>query len=109
MKRPKRCLGPRDWKENAAPPLHAEPRGKKLLSIIGQFVHPKALYILDEPTSGIDFGAAERVLRLCREKTAAGAAVLMITHDPDLAEREASFMLRLSPHQAADFRRLGPA
>ncbi|HWO53596.1 MAG TPA: energy-coupling factor transporter ATPase [Paenibacillus cookii] len=82
---------------------------KKLLSIIGQFVHPKALYILDEPTSGIDFGAAERVLRLCREKTAAGAAVLMITHDPDLAEREASFMLRLSPHQAADFRRPGPA
>ncbi|MWV45616.1 ATP-binding cassette domain-containing protein [Paenibacillus sp. HJL G12] len=79
---------------------------KKLLSIIGQFVHPKALYILDEPTSGIDFGAAAKVVQLCREKTAAGSAVLMITHDPALFEDEASFMLKLLPRAAADYLRL---
>ncbi|MGN7360768.1 ABC transporter ATP-binding protein [Paenibacillus sp. SAF-054] len=79
---------------------------KKLLSIIGQFVHPKSLYILDEPTSGIDYGAADKVLRLCREKTAAGSAVLMITHDPALVQAEAAFMLKLHPQSAAEYVRL---
>ncbi|MDR0268550.1 ABC transporter ATP-binding protein [Paenibacillus sp.] len=81
---------------------------KKLLSIIAQFIHPKALYILDEPTSGIDYGAADKVLRLCREKAAAGAGVLMITHDPALVEGEAAFMLKLHQHEAAEYRRLAP-
>lgn len=82
---------------------------KKLLSIIAQFVHPKALYILDEPTSGIDYGAASKVLQLCREKTGSGAAILMITHDPALAEGDASFLLKLHPHAAAEYVRLAPA
>ncbi|BFH60219.1 ABC transporter ATP-binding protein [Paenibacillus azoreducens] len=79
---------------------------KKLLSIIAQFVHPKSLYILDEPTSGIDYGAADKILRLCREQAACGAAVLMITHDPALVEGEASFMLKLYRHKPAEYRRL---
>lgn len=72
---------------------------KRLLSVISQFVIPKRLYILDEPTSGIDYIAAQRILKLCRQQTLKGNALLMITHDPDLVEREATFSLKLDQGQ----------
>ncbi|MBB3130397.1 energy-coupling factor transport system ATP-binding protein [Paenibacillus rhizosphaerae] len=80
---------------------------KKLLSVIGQLIQPKALYILDEPTSGIDYRAAQRLLKLCRGAAAQGAALLMITHDPRLVEEDASFVLRLNHGMVEDYRQLG--
>lgn len=80
---------------------------KKLLSVIGQLIQPKALYILDEPTSGIDYRAAQRLLKLCRGAADRGAVLLMITHDPRLVEEDASFVLRLDQGKVEDYRQLG--
>jgi energy-coupling factor transporter ATP-binding protein EcfA2 len=68
---------------------------KTILSVVSQFMLPKKLVILDEPTSGIDYGVADRILRLCRERCQQGTALLMITHDPNLVARDASIILRL--------------
>lgn len=68
---------------------------KRLLSVVSQFMMPKRMYILDEPTSGIDYIAAQRILKLCRQQVLKGNALLMITHDPDLVQREATFSLKL--------------
>ncbi len=46
--------------------------------------------LLDEPSSGLDAAAAARVEGLIRERLAAGAAALIATHDPALAERIAA-------------------
>jgi putative ABC transport system ATP-binding protein len=41
--------------------------------------------LADEPTGELDDATAERVLELLRERAAAGAAVLIVTHDPEVA------------------------
>ncbi len=68
---------------------------KRILSVVCQFVVPKKLVILDEPTSGIEYAAAERILALCRERVKQGTALLMITHDPILVARDTTILLQL--------------
>jgi putative ABC transport system ATP-binding protein len=41
--------------------------------------------LADEPTGELDEATAERVLELLRERAAEGAAVLVVSHDPDVA------------------------
>ena len=41
--------------------------------------------LADEPTGELDEATAARVLGLLRERTAAGAAVLVVTHSADVA------------------------
>ncbi|MNP69653.1 Cell division ATP-binding protein FtsE [compost metagenome] len=65
---------------------------------------PKKLIILDEPTSGIDYAAVERILQLCRERSQQGTAILMITHDPSLVARDATIMLQLHDGQLEQWR-----
>ncbi len=48
------------------------------------------IMLLDEPTSGLDAAAAAWAETLIRERLAAGAAALIATHDPALAERIAA-------------------
>ncbi|MGM1047079.1 MAG: ATP-binding cassette domain-containing protein [Bacillota bacterium] len=68
---------------------------KRLLSVISQLIVPKELYILDEPTSGMDYAGIARLITLCRSTCNQGAALLMITHDPELVETEADTLLKL--------------
>ena len=49
-------------------------------------VLPRRLLLLDEPTSALDAQAKEAFLRLLREVNEKGAAVVMVTHEPSLAE-----------------------
>jgi putative ABC transport system ATP-binding protein len=44
-----------------------------------------AVILADEPTGELDTTTAERVLGLLRERAAAGAAVLVVTHSPQVA------------------------
>jgi putative ABC transport system ATP-binding protein len=44
-----------------------------------------AVILADEPTGELDDATAARVLGLLRERADAGAAVLVVTHDPDVA------------------------
>jgi len=40
---------------------------------------------LDEPTSHLDLGNQERILRILRRLSAAGVTVVLTTHDPNVA------------------------
>lgn len=63
------------------------------MSVAAQFILPKKLYILDEPTAGTDYEGARILLRMCTEQSAEGAAFLVITHDMQVAESFASDVL----------------
>ncbi|ANY73014.1 ABC transporter [Paenibacillus ihbetae] len=68
---------------------------KRLLSLISQMILARPLYILDEPTSGMDYAAMDRIVQLCRFVTDEGAAILMITHDPAIMRPYADSVIHL--------------
>lgn len=57
---------------------------KRLLSVAGSMMVPRKLYILDEPTAGLDYVGVVRLIRLCRQAIETGASIIMITHEPHL-------------------------
>jgi len=57
------------------------------------------LLLLDEPTRGMDYQAKQEIVRLLREWQAAGMAVLMVTHDVELAVQAADRVVLLSQGQ----------
>lgn len=61
---------------------------KCLLSVAASMIVPRKLYILDEPTAGLDYVGVIRLIRLCRQAIAAGATIIMITHEPHLFSEE---------------------
>lgn len=61
---------------------------KRLLSVAASMIVPRKLYILDEPTAGLDYIGVIRLIHLCRQAIATGAAIIMITHEPDLFAEE---------------------
>lgn len=68
---------------------------KRLLSVISQLIVPKELYIMDEPTSGMDYNGISKLIALCRSACDQGAAMFMITHDPEMFYLEADTLLTL--------------
>jgi putative ABC transport system ATP-binding protein len=53
-----------------------------------------ALILADEPTGNLDEVTSEEILGLLEELNADGATLVLVTHDPDVAER-ASRTLRM--------------
>ncbi|MBE7941804.1 MULTISPECIES: ABC transporter ATP-binding protein [Ramlibacter] len=51
--------------------------------------------LLDEPTSGLDPQSRDQVEALLRQRMADGGAVLLVTHDPELAQRMGHRRLRM--------------
>ena len=62
---------------------------RQKVALAGALVHEPQLIILDEPLTGLDAGSARRVKNVLRERTAAGATVIMTTHILEIAERMA--------------------
>lgn len=56
-----------------------------LVTASGSGVEPPALVLLDEPTRGMDMGNAEGLLARISYHASQGAAVVVATHDPELA------------------------
>jgi ABC-2 type transport system ATP-binding protein len=56
------------------------------VAIAVALVHDPKLLLLDEPTLGLDVEATETVKRLVREVAAEGRAILLTTHQLDVAE-----------------------
>ncbi len=56
------------------------------LAIAVALMHDPQLLLLDEPTLGLDVEATESVKRLIREIAAEGRAILLTTHQLDIAE-----------------------
>lgn len=68
---------------------------RRLLAVISQLILPRLLYILDEPTTGLDYAAIDRLKDMCRQACREGSAVLIITHDPELLQDEATLLLHM--------------
>ncbi len=63
-------------------------------AIARALVNDPTLILADEPTGSLDSGSGEAVLELLRGLTGEGRAVVLVTHEPQAAER-ADRMLRL--------------
>jgi energy-coupling factor transport system ATP-binding protein len=55
-----------------------------------------AVILLDEPTRGLDYAAKRRLVAVLRELSAAGHAVLLATHDVELAAEVATRVVVLA-------------
>jgi energy-coupling factor transporter ATP-binding protein EcfA2 len=62
-------------------PYDLPPALRKLAALAGALALEPALLVLDEPTIGLDRALRERVTRALLERSAAGVALLVITHD----------------------------
>jgi phosphate-transporting ATPase len=60
---------------------------KQRLGLARALVLSPRILLLDEPTSGLDAAAQEAVERILQDRLAAGAAMVVVTHDPDQAAR----------------------
>ena len=69
-------------------PVQALSRGmQQKLAIAVALVHQPQLLLLDEPTLGLDVEATENVKALVREIAQEGRAILLTTHQLDIAEQ----------------------
>ncbi|QES52626.1 heme ABC transporter ATP-binding protein [Streptomyces venezuelae] len=70
----------------AARPLSALSGGERARVALARVLAQRApLLLLDEPTAALDLRHQELVLRVCRERAAAGDAVVVVLHDLGLA------------------------
>lgn len=70
--------------------------GERALTLMARAVVQEArMLVLDEPTAALDVGNSARVLAVVRTLARQGRAVVMTTHDPDQALREADQALLL--------------
>jgi ABC-2 type transport system ATP-binding protein len=59
---------------------------KQKLALAGAFLHLPELLVIDEPMVGLDPHAAREIRLMFRERAAAGATVLLTTHQLEVAE-----------------------
>lgn len=74
---------------------------KRRLSVASAIVSDKSLLLLDEPTFGQDARNAFAILDLCERLRASGHAVLMITHEMEIAERLATQIWKIEDGRLA--------
>ena len=63
---------------------------RQRLALLRAILGKPRVYLLDEPTSGLDIDNRGQVEELLREQLGAGCAIVLVTHDADLAQRLAS-------------------
>jgi ABC-type glutathione transport system ATPase component len=76
-------------------PMELSVGEQRRLTCISQMVSPPDLLVVDEPTTGLDAVACDRILALLAEHAASGGAVLIITHDLRAARRVAGRIVAL--------------
>ena len=80
----------------AARPVHALSAGeKRRVALAGVIAMQPAVLLLDEPTAGLDAEAEGRLLDALERLASAGVALLMATHDVELAREWADDVLVL--------------
>ncbi|MNO37256.1 putative HMP/thiamine import ATP-binding protein YkoD [compost metagenome] len=72
---------------------------KRLLNAASIFMTPKKLYILDEPTAGMDYTGADKLSAMCRQAVAEGASIIIITHEPERFRHEAVVRWNIENHR----------
>jgi len=68
---------------------------RQRLALIRALVHAAPVLLLDEPTAALDQDSIGKVEAVLRERLAAGAILILVTHDPAQAERLATQRLNM--------------
>jgi len=90
------ALAELDLSHLAARPVHALSAGeKRRVALAGVIAMQPAVLLLDEPTAGLDADAEGRLLNALERLASAGVALLMATHDVELAREWADDVLVL--------------
>ncbi|MDB1087825.1 heme ABC transporter ATP-binding protein [Streptomyces sp. ACA25] len=90
------ALGATEAAEFAERPFSALSGGERARVALSRVLAQRApLLLLDEPTAALDLRHQELVLRICRERAAAGDAVVVVLHDLGLAAAHADRVLVL--------------
>jgi heme exporter protein A len=68
---------------------------RQRVALARALVHRPRLLLLDEPTTGLDAAAVERLVRVLREEAADGTTVVLSTHDAAFASDVAGAIITL--------------
>jgi putative ABC transport system ATP-binding protein len=74
---------------------------RQRVAIARALVNSPDILLADEPTGALDTATGEEIGALLRELNGSGQTMIMVTHNPELAARYASRMIRISDGRIA--------
>lgn len=84
-------------------PVRTYSRGQRQrIALARALTHEPSLVLLDEPTTGLDKSGVARLLAVVDEEVARGAAVVVVSHEPELFRERAGARLVLDRGRVVD-------